>query len=116
MFINIINIKMILQQNSFYLATDAHKFLIVYHLRKIAQRLVALPSVTSGTRADSATTSSVLWTYCAVVMAPKDPKMNKKVGNTRCQRFLKSWKLLGLKVMKAEAWLWLHTPSIINCP
>ena len=107
---------MILRQNSFYTATDAPEILIVWHLRKIAPRLEALPSVTSCMHADSTTISYIMWTYCAIVMAPKDTKMNKKVGNTRFQRFLKKWKQLGLKVTKAEAWLWLHTPWIINCP
>jgi hypothetical protein len=93
MFINIIHMKMILQQNSFYPATNAPKILIVWHLRKIAPRLEALPLVTSGTRADSATVSSVMWTFCAVVMASKDPKMSRQVGNnTQFQRFLKNWK------------------------
>ena len=70
MFINIIHIKMILQPNSFYPATDASEILIVWHLRKIAPRLEALLSVTSGVLADSVTISSLMWTYCAVVMAP----------------------------------------------
>jgi hypothetical protein len=82
MFINSIYVKMILQQNSFYLAADALEILSVWHLRKIAPRLEASLSVTSGMRADSATLSSVMWIYCAIAMAPKDPKMSPAGGNT----------------------------------
>jgi hypothetical protein len=92
MFINIIHTEMVLQWNSFYPATDAPKILIVWHLRKIAPRLEALLSETSGTLADSATVSSVMCTYCVIVMASKDPKMSKQVANTQFQRFLKNWK------------------------
>ena len=83
---------MILQQNSFYLATDAPKILIVWQFRKIAPRLESLRRSTSSMHADSATISSLMWTYCAIVMAPKDPKMTKQVGNTRFQQFLKNLK------------------------
>ena len=76
---NIIRIKMVLQQNSFYTATE---ILIVWHLRRIAPRLEALLSVTSSTHANSVTISSVMWIYRAIVMAPKESKMSKQVGNT----------------------------------
>jgi hypothetical protein len=84
---------MILQQNSFYPAANAPKILFVWHLRKIAPRLEALPSVTSATCAESATVSFVMWTFCAIVMASKHPKMSRQIDNsTQFQRFLKNWK------------------------
>ena len=57
--------------------------------------------------------SSLVWTYCAIVMAPKDPKMSKQVGNTRFQQFLKNLEVIKLKSDESRS---VVMAWVINCP